>query len=130
MGCFDNLFRRKPKVLQQEHWYTEAPAASVGWFWTPRVTGAGDYPLDTDFSERYIRPRRGMDFFPVPGRQITADLQWVFMGAANYTLPQGNVAMVDIGSIKRATVGPYPNFDDIYVHSFVDVATPTERKTG
>lgn len=131
MGCFDNLFRRKPeKVIPQNHWYTEAPAASVGWFWSPRVTGPGDYPLDTDFSERFIRPRRGRDFFPYPGRQITADLDWVFMGAASFVLPQGNVEMVQLGSIKRATVGPYPNFDDIYVASFQDVATPNQRKTG
>jgi len=132
VGCFDNLFRRKPKVLKQDNWYTEAPAASVGWFWTPRVTGPGDYPMDTDFSERFIRPRRGTDFFPYPGRQITADLQWAFMGAASFVLPQGNVEMVQLGSIKRASVGPYANpmWDDIYVRSNLDVATPNQRKTG
>lgn len=114
----------------QNQWYDNPPAASVGWFWTPRVVGPGDYPLDTDFGLRFIRPRRGVDFFPYPGRQITADLEWTFMGAASYTLPQGNVQMVELGSIKRATVGPYPNFEDTYVHSFTDVSTPTQRKTG
>lgn len=133
MSVFDKIelpWKRKAKPLEQPQWYKESPAASVGWYWSPRVTGPGDYPLDTDFSERFVRPRRGVDFFPYPGRQITWDLDWVFMGAADITLPQGNVAMVDIGSIKRATVGPYPNWDDTYVPSFMDIATPTERKTG
>ena len=136
MGCFDNLFRKPPKPLKQGGWYRCPPAASVGWFWTPRVAGPYDYPLDTDFSERFIRPKRGIDYFPVPGENLTAEatsegLQISrFQGAAQFTLEQGNIAMVELGSIKRATIGPYPNFDDIYVHSFTDISTPNQRKTG
>lgn len=118
-GCFDKLRKKKPNPSEDaahQKWYHPV-AASVDWYLTPRVVGPNDYPLDTDASEKFLRPKRGLDYFPVPGTQLLAMGGDTFMGYANNTMPMNDVAMIEIAMQKRATPGPYLYSDD-YLGSF------------
>lgn len=120
MNCFDSLRKKKPEVSDPPRgWYHEI-AAAVGWYWTPRVKGPQDWPLDVDFAERHLRPKRGNDYFPVPGVQLLAMGGAEFMGACNTKMPMNDVAMIAIAMKKRATPGPYL-YSDPYLGSFTAV---------
>lgn len=75
-SLFDFGRGRPPEKPQDDRqgFYKLPPAASVGWYWTPRVTGKDDYSLDLDAGERYTRPKTGFDFWgPKPIVQLKAD---------------------------------------------------------
>lgn len=121
MGCFDNLRRREVAPERDaSRWYDGPPADSVGWYWTPRVVSAGDYPLDLDASERVTRPRHGITIWPSPALQQTSDMGFDFMGYASGVMPQNNGLMVAIAAVKPDSAGPKLN-DDMYSDSFVDI---------
>jgi hypothetical protein len=121
-NCFDTMRKKRPNPAidaASQKWY-QTIAASVGWYWTPRVKDRSDYPLDLDWGERIVRPSRGTDYFPVPGLQLLAAGGDQFMGYCNNTMPMNDVAMIEIAMQKRATPGPYLYSDD-YVGSFTAV---------
>lgn len=98
--------RKHPENTTPSKWYRKPPAASVGFWWTPRVAGPEDYPMDLDFSERFTRPRRGRDFFPVPGLQLTADQNQTFMNFVQGVLPQANLSVIQLAAYRQPTAGP------------------------
>lgn len=81
-------FRGKKAMPKPESdvvgFYSRPPAASVGWYWTPRVASSQDYPLDLDASERYLVPKTGIDvFMPMPIQQLRFDQAYQPMGWMN-----------------------------------------------
>lgn len=97
---------KHPATEAPEKWYRKPPASSVGWWWTPRVVSDEDYPMDLDFSERITRPRRGRDYFPVPGLVQNADQSQTFMHFLQGVLPQANVAVINLAAARPLTAGP------------------------
>lgn len=125
MGCFDRVKSlRGPKVKPIDGtvgYYTKPPAQSVGWYWTPRVASRDDYQYDLDASERFTRPRRGIDYFPVPGIMQRSDQSQGFVPFLQGVLPQMNVLNVVMASYRELTPGPQM-VGGIYSNSFGDIA--------
>jgi hypothetical protein len=96
------------------------------WRWTPRVVGPDDYPIDADPSERITRPKKGIDVFPYPYLQITADLQTRMQGFMTPIIPLGDAAVLN-AAYGRNFSGPIPWFND-YNRSFTAVTLPSTPK--
>jgi hypothetical protein len=108
-------FVRPPRepAATPEGFYKGPPASDgPGWFWTPRVVSASDYPLDLDASLRITNPRRGLGVYPFPGLQMLAEGGAMLMHIISPIMPLGD-AMILAAGIGRMPSGPVLGLDPV-----------------
>lgn len=97
VGMFQ--FKRPPAEPENDRqgFYNRPPTP---WYWTPRVTGKGDYQFDADGAQRYTRPRSGIDRFMLsPFMQMRAG------GGASLQNIMTITMAINWGFVTNAAVG-------------------------
>ena len=112
-GGADAASAREP-VETPTGFYKGPPASDgPGWFWTPRVVGSHDYPMDLDGSTRITNPRRGMGIYPYPAVQMLAGGGGALMHIISPVLPMSDAMVLGMGGVGRMPSGPAMGLDPV-----------------
>lgn len=134
LGGFLNLARGlaadSPKPAARTTYYNNPPSDGEGWYWTPRVRGPHDYPLDLDGSERIVRPKRGLDFWGTQMLSVRWNGDVVIQKWMVPTMPQNNLQVIS-QMMGKNPFGPLIPALNTYAQSFGVASFPgSGRKIG
>lgn len=127
-NLFSHVFKKRQpdKPGPDPQGFYEGPP--MPWYWTPRVISKTDYPLDADGGMRWTRPKVGIDFFPSPYVENTADGKSMLRTWVNGTMPMNNLFVAQ-SAIGKNPSGPMLYFNE-YADSFGIAQLPQARKVG